>query len=217
VWSSQNVSPADQCGVGLAPHVLPNVGTSRLDRSAGLRQGQARYAMGKKKLSKSASPKGSRPIIGWRERVDLPGLKVFGLNAKVDTGAKTSSLHVDEVSALSGSKGASRLRVVIAYADERGIERTVRCDVQGSGMRRVKSSTGHTEQRHVIVTMLRLGTEEYPIEITLSDRSDMAFPMLIGRGALRKRFLVDCGRSFLQSKATRAVRAKRDRTHGEEE
>jgi hypothetical protein len=173
--------------------------------------------MGKKKLRRKTSAKSLRPVIGWRERVDLPELKVFGLSAKVDTGAKTSSLHVDEVSTLTGSKDAARLRVAISYADERGIERAVRSDVRGAGMRRVKSSTGHAERRHVIVTTLRLGGEEYPIEITLSDRSDMAFPMLIGRGALRKRFLVDCGRSFLQSKATRASRTRRERIHGEEE
>lgn len=159
--------------------------------------------MVRKKRAKAASQRGAKPVIGWRERVDLPALKVFGLRAKIDTGAKTSSLHVDEVSVVDRAGAGVNLRVTVTGTDARGVERAVCCDVRSLGTRRVKSSTGHMENRHVIMTALRLGGQEYPIEITLSDRSDMKFPMLIGRTALSRRFLVDCGRSFLQSSARR--------------
>lgn len=140
-------------------------------------------------------------MIGWRERVDLPQLNVFGLKAKVDTGAKTSSLHVANVQPSVGSGDPQWLQLRITYTAEDGTKHSVSCGAQSLGLRRVKSSTGHTEDRHVIETILRLGDTEQLIEITLSDRSDMTFPMLLGRSALRKRFLVDCGRSFLRSKS----------------
>jgi hypothetical protein len=166
------------------------------------------------KVKKAKQGARTRPVIGWRERVDLPQLKVFGLKAKVDTGAKTSSLHVSNIRSSGVSDEPQSLQLEITYTADDGAERRVRCRAHSIGRRRVKSSTGHVEDRHVIETLLRIGDTEYPIDITLSDRSDMSFPMLLGRAALRKRFLVDCGRSFQQSKSRRVPSATRKKSDG---
>ena len=143
-----------------------------------------------------------RQTIGWRECVDLPELKLFGLKAKVDTGAKTSSLHV---AAVTPSGASDKPWLELSLVVEQNANATIR-RAQSVGKRRVKSSTGHVEERHVIVTMLRLAGEEFPIEVTLSDRADMTFPMLIGRSALRGRFLVDCAKSYRRSSSRKLSR-----------
>ncbi|RMD89835.1 MAG: ATP-dependent zinc protease [Alphaproteobacteria bacterium] len=147
-----------------------------------------------------------RPLIGWRERVDLPDLGVFGLKAKIDTGARTSALHVENVAEFTGPDGAPWLRFDIPIGNGGGAPQMVNCEVPSGGVRRVKSSTGHLQRRRSIRTHLRIGDYEVEIDITLADRNAMLHPMLLGRTALRNHFLINPGRSFLLSDRETATR-----------
>jgi hypothetical protein len=163
-------------------------------------------------IARPKSRLASLPAFGWREYASLPELNLHKIKAKVDTGARTSSLHVDSLEVEKGTDGADWLRITLRHRDKGGRGREV-CCVRSAGIRRVKSSTGHIEVRHALRTPLTVGEFSWMVEFTLTDRADMLFPILIGRAALRKRFLVDAGASFLQSGAAAErlrMRRKRD-------
>ncbi len=141
----------------------------------------------------------SRPIIGWRERVDLPELGIIGLKAKIDTGARTSALHVENITTFTGPDGREWLRFEVPLDNGGDRPQTIVCEAPSGGIRRVKSSTGHLQRRRVITTQVRLGEFRTRIEITLADRNSMLHPMLLGRTALRNHFLINPGCSFLAS------------------
>ena len=131
------------------------------------------------------------------ESIALPELGISDLQVRVDTGAKTSSLHVDNInrSIVDGIHCVS----FDIHPDLHNVKRIERCIVPISDMRNVKSSNGTSEQRYVIKTPVTLGKEQWAIEITLTDRSDMSYLMLFGREALGSRFLVDPSKVFLGS------------------
>ena len=133
--------------------------------------------------------------MGWRELVDLPGIGLSGIPAKIDTGARTSSLHARVLEQFERD-GKPYVRFAVDWDDFAHEGEAVRVDWRG-----ITSSIGETQRRFVIKTPLRIGSVEFRAELSLADRSDMKFPMLIGRTALRRRFVVDSGRSWLQSPA----------------
>ena len=137
-------------------------------------------------------------IIGRLESIALPELAIEGLQVRVDTGAKTSSLHVDNIKK-SIINGVHSVTFDI-HPDVHNVDTVLRCTAPISDMRKVKSSNGTTEQRYVIQTPVVLGKEEWSIEITLTDRSDMNYLMLFGREAIGSRFLVDPSKVFLGAK-----------------
>lgn len=137
-------------------------------------------------------------IIGRLESIDLPQLGIEDLQVRVDTGAKTSSLHVDNIKK-SIVDGVHRVTFDI-HPDAHNVDRIVTCSAPISDIRKVKSSNGTSEQRYVIETNIVLGRESWAIEITLTDRSDMSYLMLFGREAIGERFLVDPSQVFLGSK-----------------
>jgi len=136
-------------------------------------------------------------IIGRLETIALPDLAISGLQVRVDTGAKTSSLHVDNITKVV-KKGKPYVTFDI-HPDVHNVNSIVNCTAPVSDIRKVKSSNGTTEQRYVIETTVVLGKETWPIEITLTDRSDMSYLMLFGREAIGKRFLVDPSKVFVNS------------------
>lgn len=141
---------------------------------------------------------GAPVVIGWKEYVALPELGLPVLKAKVDTGARTSSLHVAEIRHLSGDPdGAAELEIVLA-PDRRRPERLVTARVRQLARIRVTDSGGHAEVRPVIETDLVLGPVEKRIRVTLADRSTMLFRMILGRKALERDFLVDVASKYLQ-------------------
>lgn len=140
----------------------------------------------------------NKTIIGRLESIALPELGISDLQVRVDTGAKTSSLHVDNISR-SVIDGVHCVSFDI-HPDSHNVKRIEKCIAPISDMRKVKSSNGTSEQRYVIQTPIVLGKEQWSIEITLTDRSDMSYLMLFGREALGTRFLVDPSRVFLGSK-----------------
>jgi hypothetical protein len=149
-------------------------------------------------LSPTPRKKASKPIVGWREWVELPTLLDVPIKAKVDTGARTSALHAFSLR-LTEADGTTTAHFQI-HPTQRSIRGSVEVNCEVLGFRQIRSSNGRTENRPVIRTTASLGAVRWPIEVTLTSRDTMGFRMLLGRSALKGRFLVDPGRSYLQSK-----------------
>ena len=138
-----------------------------------------------------------KAIIGRLETIALPELAIADLQVRVDTGAKTSSLHVDNITKIK-SNGKIMVKFDL-HPDVHNVENVISCEAPLHDIRKVKSSNGTSEQRYVIATPVQLGSENWTIEITLTDRSDMNYLMLFGREAIGERFLVDPSKVFINS------------------
>lgn len=134
-------------------------------------------------------------MVGWRELVALPELGLAAVPAKIDTGARTSSLHATVLDRFERD-GRNYVRFAVDFGRQhvRQVCEAVQVDKRG-----ITSSNGETQMRLIVKTPMRIGAVEFRAEISLADRSDMQFPLLIGRTALRRRFVVDSGSSWLQS------------------
>ena len=137
----------------------------------------------------------SLPLIGWREWLAIPTLQVDRIKAKVDTGARTSSLHAAKIQTVM-DRGGPHVAFVV-HPEQRRRQPSIPCSAAIFDERSVTSSSGHREIRYVIQVEIALGGAIWPIEVTLTDRDSMGFRMLLGREALRKRVLIDAGRSFI--------------------
>ncbi|MEE4278869.1 MAG: RimK/LysX family protein [Halieaceae bacterium] len=146
--------------------------------------------MAKKNARVQRSPKG---IIGWREWCELPELELPGVLAKIDTGAKTSSLHAFNIR--PSGRGEDWLCFSV-HPVQRRRRPVIHCEARCVDVRAVTSSNGKSEERPVIETTLVIGGRSFSSEITLSNRDEMGFRMLIGRQSLNKRFLVDPALSY---------------------
>ena len=149
--------------------------------------------------------KRAKKTIGWREWVRLPDLHVGRVKAKIDTGARTSALHAFKITPFT-KDGASYVRFVV-HPLQRLRKPEVTCVAVVIDHRSVTDSGGRAEMRYVIRTTLMMGASRWPIELTLTNRDQMGFRMLIGRQALRRRYLVDTGRSFLARKKKKSTTA----------
>ena len=134
-------------------------------------------------------------VIGWREWVALPDLAITHIKVKVDTGAKTSALHAYYVTPFEHN-GQAWVRFGLHPIQEDSLT-CIGCEAPVIDRRFVTDSGGHKEERFVIRTDLLLKGRRFPIEVTLTDRENMRFRMLLGRSALRNGFLVDSKKSFL--------------------
>ena len=135
-------------------------------------------------------------LIGWREWAALPDLGIDRIKLKADTGARTSALHAVAIHSIREN-------------DEEWVEFEFDSQGQHAGPRRAKAidhrtvrdSGGHEETRVTIETTLQMGKEQWPIELTLTDREEMGFKMLLGRTAMQNRFYVDASESYLLGNA----------------
>ncbi|WP_308281097.1 ATP-dependent zinc protease [Pimelobacter sp. 30-1] len=149
----------------------------------------------------------SSPVTaGWREWVRLPGLGVGPVKAKLDTGARTSALHAFDLEELTRD-GADWVRFSV-HPWQRSAEDAVLVECPVHDRRLVRSSTGHTQERIVVLTDIELLGHTITTEMTLTRRDAMGFRMLVGREALRQGFLVDARRSYLGGRPPRKVRRK---------
>lgn len=138
------------------------------------------------------------PRVGWREWVTLPELGIDKIKAKIDTGARTSALHAFALRPFIDN-GKNRIRFDI-HPFQHDNNTVITCEADVIDKRLVTDSGGHEEERFVIFTPITIAGQTWAIEITLTERENMLFRMLLGRSALRKRFVVNPARSFLTTK-----------------
>jgi hypothetical protein len=143
---------------------------------------------------------GERLTLGWKEYLDLPELGVFRLKAKMDTGARTSTLHVDSLSVLEELPDGTELVELTISPSRRRPERLVTTKARVLRRIRVTDSGGHPEVRPVIETEVVLGPVRKRILVTLTNRSGMLFRMILGRKALEGDFQVDVSGKYLLRK-----------------
>ena len=131
------------------------------------------------------------PLIGWREDVSLPEFGGGVLVAKIDTGARNAALHAEDI-LIKGKR--------VSFALDLGAKRH-KLEAPLAGVKRVKSSNGYSELRPIVEIMIQIGNHRFLVETTLTDRTDMGVPMLLGRNSIKGKFVVHPGRSFLISRA----------------
>ena len=148
----------------------------------------------------------SSTLAGWREWVQLPDIGVPWIKAKLDTGAQTSSLHAYDVEPFDRDGHAWVRFTVRPWQRSTEDETVVECPVHD--VPNVRSSSGHVDQRFVVRMRVVLVEREVEVEVTLSNRDQMGFRMLVGREALRQGFDVTSSRSFLGKRAPRAIRRR---------
>lgn len=134
-------------------------------------------------------------IIGNIENCDLPDLGIFNLQVRIDTGAKTSSLHVDNLLRYQQS-GKPWVKFDI-HPNIHNVGEVVECSSPLRDVRRIKSSNGVSEERYVINTTFRLGDVSWRIELSLTNRSDMSYLMLFGRQGMGDKVLIDPSSTFV--------------------
>jgi hypothetical protein len=153
------------------------------------------------------SPHPTSPTtVGWREWVALPGLGVPWVKAKIDTGARSSALHAFDLEPFERD-GSPWVRFEV-HPWQRNAADAVVAELPVHDERLVRSSTGHTQHRHVVRTEVALAGRTVVTDLTLTRRDEMGFRMLVGRDALRQGFLVDAHHSYLGGRPKRVVRRK---------
>jgi len=141
------------------------------------------------------------PIIGWREWVQLPDLPIAQIKAKIDTGARSSSIHAFDLKYFDvDEKPWVRFKV---HPRQRSSSTTITTECPILEFRKIRSSNGQVTRRPVILTPVTLQGNTWEVEMTLANRDQMGFRMLLGREAIRGRLLVDSGASFLSGKPKR--------------
>lgn len=145
-------------------------------------------------------------IVGSLETCELPEIGIAEIQMRVDTGAKTSSLHVDNLVKIK-KEGKTWVKFDI-HPDAYNVDQVITCESPLHDVRSVKSSNGATEERYVIQTLLKIADHNWPIEITLTNRSDMRYLMLLGREGMGKRLLVDPSKTFMVTSKISADKKK---------
>jgi hypothetical protein len=132
---------------------------------------------------------------GWREWVHLPDLGLTDIKAKLDTGANYATLHALDITPFD-KDGTLWVRFIV-HPTQYNKKHRIICEAEVVEKRVIKSSSGQPQERYVVRTTLTMGDKNWPIELTLTNRTGMRYRMLLGRLALKRRFLVCSGRSYL--------------------
>lgn len=135
------------------------------------------------------------PVIGWREWVSLPDLGVPSIRAKVDTGARSAALHAFGLEVIT--RDGTEIARFAVHPDHRTPGPAVVVEAPVVETRAVKNPGGRTEERPVIETTIQIGPHAFTAHVTLTRRDEMGMPMLLGRRTIRRRFLVNAGRSYI--------------------
>jgi len=136
--------------------------------------------------------------LGWREWAALPDLCLPAIKVKVDTGARTSALHAFYTEKYR-LDSVDMVKFLI-HPIQRNFDFQVECHAPLVDFREVSDSGGHREMRYVIETSIVIGNSNWPIEITLTNRDNMRFRMLLGRRAMEARAVIEPGASYLNGK-----------------
>lgn len=155
-----------------------------------------------RRAARGGAPRGL-VVAGWREWAGLPAMNIPWIKVKLDTGARSSALHAFDLEELPGERVRFQVH---PWQDTDADPVTVECDVHDR--RVVRSSSGHTQERIVVLTEIAMHGHTITAETTLSNRDQMGFRMLVGREALRQGFLVDPARSFMAGRAPKDVRRR---------
>lgn len=134
-------------------------------------------------------------LVGWQEWVSLPQLGVDRIKVKVDTGARTSALHAQSITAelIDGEEWVN----FVLHPLQDNVQVEISCRARVVGHRVVRDSGGHEQTRVVIETDMSLGEDKWPIEMTLTNRENMGFRMLLGRNAIIHHYYVDPSQAFI--------------------
>ena len=137
-------------------------------------------------------------ILGWREWIELPDLGLPLIKAKIDTGARTSCLHAFELEVVT--RGSEEWACFKVHPVQGNDDQVIACESRIFDRRQVRDSGGHSEERIVLLTTMRVGNWEDKVEMTLTARDNMRFRMLMGRTSIsRGGFIVDTSSSYLQN------------------
>lgn len=134
-----------------------------------------------------------KKLIGRLEKIDFPDWGISGIDAKIDTGAYTASLHCHDIK-VNNNKGTVLFYVLDPTHPEFENQRFT-CRVHDR--RSIKSSNGTVEDRIIVKTEIRIHNTTYPVELSLSDRSEMRYPVLLGRKFIKNRFIVDVSKKYV--------------------
>lgn len=144
-------------------------------------------------------------LVGRRELVDFPDFQLWGLEAKIDTGAYTGAIHCSNIHVETSPTGQPHLHVQLLDPSHPNFD-GMPLKFAAFSLRDIRSSNGEVQERYVIRTAIRLFGEDFETEFSLSDRSDMKYPVLIGRVLLRQaRLVVDVARLNLSYKSQLAA------------
>ncbi len=132
-------------------------------------------------------------IVGSEEWCAFPDLSVYAIKARVDSGAKTSSIHAFNIK--SFTRDDAEWVSFEVHPLQKNAKTVVRCEAKVIGRRIIKSSNGSSEKRYVISTLFSIGDSSWEIELTLTNRDNMGYRMLLGREAMKGRILVDPSKS----------------------
>ncbi len=144
-----------------------------------------------------------KKIIGWREWVGLPDLGIDKIKAKIDTGARTSTMDAEDYELIE-EDGIILARFRVTFGNRKKLKEKV-CTARAVENRKVTNSGGHVEERIVIVSNIKIGQVIKEIEITLTQRTNMKFRMLLGRTAISEDFVVDVACSYLTGRKQKST------------
>ncbi|WP_046246080.1 ATP-dependent zinc protease family protein [Hymenobacter terrenus] len=159
-------------------------------------------------MTPARSPK---RLLGRRELVDFPAFALGGVEAKVDTGAYTSAIHCTDIRIGTDAQQRPVLLVNLLDPGHEGTDGRALAFTQFA-LRDIRSSNGEVQERYVIRAVVQLYGEDFEADFSLSDRSDMKYPVLLGRSLLRQgRFVVDVAKRNLSYKALAHAATRRAR------
>jgi hypothetical protein len=150
------------------------------------------------------APTPAKTVIGWRELVDFPEWGIRGVVAKIDTGARTSSLHVEDLEEVT--PGRVRFHVVLSRGET---PERVEAEADLVRISKVRPSTGKRQRRRVVHAVVLLGGKAKEIEVSLVSRKHMLCRMLVGRRALGDDFVVDPQQRYLFGRPKKVKRRRR--------
>ena len=140
----------------------------------------------------------NKVLIGRKDIADFKKLDLEGIEVKIDSGAYTSSLHCHEIESFK-KEGKTWVKCKFLDPDHEQYNEKEYC-FEVYKLRKVKSSNGIFEERYSIITEIKLFKKEYKIELTLTERGEMKFPVLLGRKFLSSKFVIDTSKKYLSQK-----------------